>query len=111
MSDLLTRLTSRKFLAAIGAAVTLASQHQWAACAGVVVAYIGSEGYIDAKTVNAATEVEKKAHALATQLLDELAQGDPPTPMTVNVHAQALDPKALAEVVQAELTKQARKRR
>lgn len=67
------RLTSRKFLLCVVGAIGLASQKQYTEAMGLVIAYVAAEGWVDARSVNAATEVEKKAHALATRLLEELA--------------------------------------
>lgn len=47
MGPLVQRLTSRKFLLAVAAAVTAAANHQWPVFAGVVAAYLGVEGATD----------------------------------------------------------------
>ncbi len=50
MKDFLVRLTSRKFLLAVGAVITLVANKQYTEAAAVVGAYLASEGYIDSKT-------------------------------------------------------------
>ena len=53
MSDLLARLTSRKFLLTVAAVTTaLANHNVWAAVAAVLT-YVGVEGAIDHKTAPA----------------------------------------------------------
>lgn len=54
MKDLLKRLTSRKFLLALSAALALAANKQYTELMGVVIAYIGAEGGSDIATRYAA---------------------------------------------------------
>lgn len=103
MNDLSSRLTSRKLWLTVGTVISLAASKQYAAAAGVAVVYLGAQGWVDSKQVNAATEVEKKAHALATQLLDELATSTtqhaprPQRPLRPTIDTAALDAEQRSE--------------
>jgi hypothetical protein len=45
------RIQSRKFLLAIGAALTMAGTGNYSEAAAVVVAYLAGESYVDSKSV------------------------------------------------------------
>jgi hypothetical protein len=47
IKDLIKRLTSRKFLLALGAFVTLCAEKQYVAASAVVAAYLGVQGVND----------------------------------------------------------------
>ena len=50
MHEFIIRLTSRKFLLAVGAVITFVANKQFTEAAAIVGAYLASEGYIDSKT-------------------------------------------------------------
>lgn len=47
--SMVSRLTSRKFLLAVGAFFTFVANKQYTEAAAVISAYIATEGYIDSK--------------------------------------------------------------
>lgn len=62
MKDFIKRLTSRKFLLTVAAALTLYANKQYTELAAVVLGYIGVEGYGDAQ---ARVATEKTAQVKA----------------------------------------------
>jgi myosin-crossreactive antigen len=52
MRRFLSRFVSRKFLLAVGTALTLIANQQYDEAVAVVLAYLAAEGYIDAKAAS-----------------------------------------------------------
>jgi hypothetical protein len=64
IKDFITRLTSRKFLIALGTMATLAANKQWTEFTAAGITYVVAEGGTDA------ARAYKEAKQLATQLPD-----------------------------------------
>ena len=52
LKDLIKRLTSRKFLIAVGAFATLCASREYVAAAGIVAAYLGVQGTMDFRSAS-----------------------------------------------------------
>lgn len=61
MKDILTKFASRKFLLALGTAITLVASKQYNAAVGVVLAYLGVEGVADIRGAGADQYIEQVA--------------------------------------------------
>lgn len=75
VTDLITRLSSRKFLASIGGFVVLVQQHRYPEAAGVIGAFIASEAGVDIAAARkgadtAVADVQKAAASFESNLKD-----------------------------------------
>lgn len=72
MREFISRLSSRKFLLAATAAVSLASSKAYGEAVAVVVAYLTAEGVVDVTTArDVAATIRAEAEAGEARLRDE----------------------------------------
>lgn len=77
LSDLIKRLTSRKFLLTLGTALILVANQQWTELVILVSGYVGVEGLGDATQRFAAEKTKQTENVLKDTLVQYDALGDP----------------------------------
>ena len=85
LSGLIKRLTSRKFLLTLSAALVLVANQQWTELVALVSVYVGSEGLGDAAERYKAQDV-KKADVLLENTKVELGQFSDFAPATADTN-------------------------
>lgn len=76
MNDFIARLSSRKFLLAIGTIIGLVGNKQYGEAAAVAVAYFAAEGAVDFRTVKNGADAASSELDDFKAKLDELAAAE-----------------------------------